>query len=49
MKLTEKQIEEFQKIYSSKFGVEIDHEQALRKATSLLTLVKSVLVADSTE
>lgn len=42
MLLTDEQIVQFQTLYKTRFGVEIDHAQALEKGVQLMRLVELV-------
>lgn len=40
--LKKQQIEEFRKLYKSRFGVEISKEEAYERGTKLITLIKAI-------
>ena len=40
--ISSKELEEFKKIYKKRFGTDLSDQDALEKATKLLTLVKAV-------
>jgi len=42
MQLTKQQLDEFKKLYSQKFGEELDDEQAAAKAIKLLGLLQMI-------
>ncbi len=42
MRLTDKEIEDFQRIYKKEFGVKISKKDALEQGTKLLNLVKVI-------
>lgn len=44
MKLTDQQLAEFIAIYKAKFGKELTTSEALEKGTSLLNLIKTILL-----
>jgi hypothetical protein len=43
MQLTQKNLDDFKKIYKKNFNVDLIDKEALEKATSLLTLMKILL------
>lgn len=44
MKLTDQQLAEFITLYKAKFGKELTTSEALEKGTSLLNLMKTILL-----
>ena len=49
MQLTDKNIEDFQKIYKQKFNVDLDKQTAFNKASQLLNMMKVLSDADREE
>ncbi|MCP5004492.1 MAG: hypothetical protein GY941_11230 [Planctomycetes bacterium] len=43
MRLSEKQIADFQKLYKNRFGIEISQKEALEKGLSVLSMVKEIV------
>lgn len=41
--LTEKQIDEFQKIYKNTFGIDISRDQAIEKGLSLIRFIALII------
>lgn len=46
VKLSDKQIEEFQEIYKNKFGKDISKQEAYEQGTRLIELIKLVFKRD---